>query len=79
MENIRKNKFNFTLCNTLQGKNEDKEKKENFLASSILNSKISIWVHYSNLITIEDMIIENSNYYITSNGFLSTHVQVHYL
>jgi hypothetical protein len=76
METIKKNKFNHILCNIFQGKNLDKEKQEDFIASSILNSKISIWIYYSNLITIEDMNIENSNYYMTSNGFLSSHVQV---
>ena len=43
---------------------------------SVLYTKIEIPVFYSNLILIEDMKVENSNYYVSSNGFLSSKLHI---
>ncbi len=53
---------------------EKGNKKELPLAAFF--SKLEIPVFYSNLVTIEDMKLENSGYYLSSNGFLTTSIKL---
>lgn len=60
ISNFINNNKNKTIFNQIKNPN------------SVLYTKIEIPLFYSNKIIIEDMKFEGSNYYITSNGFLSS-------
>jgi len=53
---------------------EGNHKKE--LPHSAYFSKLEIPIFYSNLITIEDMKFENSCYYLSSSGFLTSNIRL---
>ena len=55
--------------------NKTKTKKKQ-IPLSLLHTKLELPILYSNLISIEDMKFENSNYYINTNGFLTSSVKV---
>ena len=50
--------------------NLKKKQLKDKIPSSITFTKLELPIYYSNLILIEDMNFENSNYFIRSNGFI---------
>lgn len=46
------------------------------LPLSLVNTKLELPILYSNLVSLEDMKFENSNYYINTNGFLTSSIRV---
>ncbi len=50
--------------------NLKKKQLKDKIPSSITFTKLELPIYYSNLILIEDMNFENSNYFIHSNGFI---------
>ena len=57
--------------------NKKLEKKKKMTTFPI--TKIEQPVYYSNLVLIEDMTYENTNYYISANGFTSNEIELHYI
>jgi len=55
---------------------EMKNKSKSQIPLSLVYTKLELPVYYSNVVSIEDMKNENSNYFINSNGFLSSKVYV---
>ena len=72
--NSRAKQFLLDTCSTFK-KNNAEEKKIK-VPTSCLYSKLEIPIYYSNVITIEDMKFENSNYYVSTNGFLTSNVSL---
>ena len=64
----------FLLDTCANFKKTNVEEKKVKTPASCLYSKLEIPIYYSNVITIEDMKFENSSYYISTNGFLTSNV-----
>ena len=51
-------------------------KETEIIPKSIAFTKAALPIRYSNLILIEDMKYENSNYFLGSNGFISKKIEL---
>ena len=60
----------------VKGFQENNKLKSDYVPTSITFTKIELPILYSNLVLIEDMKFENSNYFIRSNGFISKKIKI---
>ena len=79
-KDIRREKFKNLQNNMHKLIDENFERKmkakKKKLPLSLLHTKLELPILYSNLISIEDMKYENSNYFISTNGYLTSSVRV---
>ena len=61
-----------SILKALKINKEIEKNNKQILPNSSIHTKLELPILYSNLITIEDMKFENSNYFIRTNGFLTT-------
>ena len=73
INNQKAKQYILDFCNDIK-KKEKNEKQDPPM--SVLHSKLVIPIFYSNLITIEDISFENSNYFLNTNGFLTSNVKL---
>ena len=60
----------------IKGLQENTKTSTDHIPSSITFTKLELPILYSNLVLIEDMKFENSNYFIRSNGFVSKKIKL---
>ena len=60
----------------VKGFQENNKLKSAYVPTSITFTKLELPILYSNLVLIEDMKFENSNYFIRSNGFISKKIKI---
>ena len=72
----RTNKAKQFLLDYCKKLKENEFQNKMIIPKSEIYSKIVIPILYSNLINIEYVSIENSNYFLNANGFLSTNVKL---
>lgn len=76
MKEKKINKKKSKLLSSIQASQYSLKNDQNKSTKSALYTKIELPILYSNLIIIEDMKIENSNYYLYTNGFLSNDIKI---
>jgi hypothetical protein len=72
-EDYESSKLMRKVTNKIQ---EQLTKEKKYIPHSLAHTKIELPILYSNLIIIEDMKFENSNYFFNANGFLSSSINV---
>ena len=60
----------------IKGLQENTKTTNDYIPSSITFTKLELPILYSNLVLIEDMKFENSNYFLCSNGFISKKIKL---
>jgi hypothetical protein len=73
---LKKGKNSILKAITENRTKDDELKAKNYVPNSVVHTKLELPIYYSNLITIEDMKVENSEYFIRSNGFLTNNLKV---
>jgi hypothetical protein len=75
-DELKKKTIRLNRKTTLQTFINETKKKKKYNPHSLIHTKLELPILYSNLIIIEDMKFENSNYFINANGFLSNNIKV---
>ncbi|MCQ2816008.1 MAG: hypothetical protein MJ252_01970, partial [archaeon] len=64
------------MKNLMSSLKDKRNIKVDFVPNSATYTKLELPILYSNLVLIEDMKFENSNYFLRSNGFTSTKIKL---